>query len=107
MYFILHLCVADSEIKEKTFTFPSAVSKNVNSFCHIETLLIDMLRSKEVFIVDTNLFFDYDLLTFFCTNSKEFETFLASSKGEQVGVSRLSENKLNMFIYFGMVVSRI
>ena len=67
-----------------------------------------MLRSKELFIVDTNLFFDYDLLTFFCTNSsKEFETFLASSKGEQVGVSRLSENKLNMFIYFSMVVSQI
>ena len=80
--------MADSEIKEKAFTFPSAVSKNVNSFCHIETLSIDMLRSKELFIVDTNLFFDYDLLTFFCTNSsKEFETFLASSKGEQVGVS--------------------
>ena len=97
--------MADSEIKEKTFTFPSAVSKNVNSFCHIETLLIDMLRSKEVFIVDTNLFFDYDLLKII--KNKEFETFLASSKGEQVGVSRLSENKLNMFIYFGMVVSRI
>ena len=100
--------MADSEIKEKTFTFPSAVSKNVNSFCHIETLLIDMLRSKELFIVDTNLFSDDDLLTFFSTNSsKEFETFLASSKGEQVGVSRLSENKLNMFTCFGMVVSRI
>ena len=72
---MLHLCVADSEIK-KTFTFLSAVLKNVNFFCHIETLSMVMLRSKELFVVDTNLFFDDDLLTFFfISSSKEFKTF--------------------------------
>ena len=66
-----------------------------------------MLRFKELFVVDTNLFID-DFLTFFSTDSsEEFKTFLASNKGEQVGVGRLSEKKLNMFVSFAMVVSRI
>ena len=66
-----------------------------------------MLRFKELFVVDTNLFID-DFLTFFSTDSsKDFKTFLACNKGKQVGVGRLSEKKLNIFVCFAMVVSRI
>ena len=67
-----------------------------------------MLMSKELFEVDTNLFFDDDLLTFFSTNiSTEFKTFLACNKVEQVGLGQLPEKKLNMFACFAMVVSQV
>ena len=67
-----------------------------------------MLRSKELFVFDTNHFFVDDLLRFFSTNSsKESKTCLASKKGEQVGVGRLPEKKLNILACFTMVVGRI
>ena len=67
-----------------------------------------MLRPKELFVVNTNLFFDDDLLTFFSTNSStEFKAFLACNKGEQVGIGQLPEKQLNMFACCAMVVSQI